>query len=75
MKGRTPLNFVRFLDYAANDLNFLQKVGGGYIFIHRMLLEYFAALPIDGAADSCESLAHVSQAPAELATPINSGGS
>jgi hypothetical protein len=35
---------VRFLDYAAKDLNFLQKVGGGYIFIHRMLLEHFAAM-------------------------------
>jgi hypothetical protein len=44
MKGRSPLNLVRFLDYAAKDLNFLQKVGGGYIFIHRMLLEHFAAM-------------------------------
>jgi hypothetical protein len=42
--GRTPLNYVRFLDYAANELNFLQKVGGGYIFIHRILLEHFAAM-------------------------------
>ena len=41
---RAPLNLVRFLDYAARDLNFLQKVGGGYIFIHRMLLEYFAEM-------------------------------
>jgi hypothetical protein len=24
---------------------FLRKVGGGYIFTHRMLLEYFASLP------------------------------
>lgn len=39
-----PLNFVPFLDYAAKNLNFLQKVGGGYIFIHRMLLEHFAAM-------------------------------
>jgi len=28
------------LDYAADRI-FLQKVGGGYIFIHRMLMEYF----------------------------------
>jgi hypothetical protein len=41
---RAPLNLVRFLDYAARDLNFLQKVGGGYIFIHRMLLEHFATM-------------------------------
>ena len=31
------------LDYAADRI-FLQKVGGGYIFIHRLLLEHFAAL-------------------------------
>jgi len=28
----------------ATDRIFLRKVGGGYIFIHRMLMEYFAAL-------------------------------
>jgi hypothetical protein len=31
------------LDYAAGRI-FLRKVGGGYIFIHRMLMEYFASL-------------------------------
>jgi len=36
-----PLNYVRFLDYCADHL-FLRKVGGGYIFIHRLLLEHFA---------------------------------
>lgn len=35
--------FVRFLNYATR-LIFLQKVGGAYIFIHRLLLEHFAAL-------------------------------
>jgi hypothetical protein len=38
-----PLNYIRFLDYAATRI-FLRKVGGGYVFVHRMLLEYFAAL-------------------------------
>ena len=38
-----PLNYVRFLDYAARRL-FLSKVGGGYIFVHRMLMDYFASL-------------------------------
>jgi hypothetical protein len=42
-KGRTPFRFANFLDYAAR-LVFLQKVGGGYIFIHRLLLEHFAAM-------------------------------
>jgi DNA polymerase III delta prime subunit len=41
--GSAPLNYVRFLDYAAGCI-FLRKVGGGYIFVHRLLLEYFASL-------------------------------
>lgn len=39
--GSFPLNAVRFLDYAAERI-LLRKIGGGYIFIHRLLLEYFA---------------------------------
>ncbi len=41
--GDAPLNYPRFLDHAAK-LILLQKVGGGYIFMHRLLLEHFAAL-------------------------------
>jgi len=41
--GLMPWKFIRFLDYAADRL-FLRNVGGGYIFIHRYLLEHFAAL-------------------------------
>lgn len=41
--GHIPWNYVRFLDHAA-DLIFLRKVGGGYIFVHRLLMEYFASL-------------------------------
>jgi hypothetical protein len=37
----TPIRFIKFLDYCST-LILLKKVGGGYIFIHRMLLEYFA---------------------------------
>jgi hypothetical protein len=37
-----PLKFVTFLDAAAARI-LLHKVGGGYIFIHRMLLEHFAS--------------------------------
>jgi hypothetical protein len=40
--GWTPWNYVKFLDYAADRI-LLRKVGGGYMFIHRTLLEYFAA--------------------------------
>jgi hypothetical protein len=38
-----PLKLVPFLD-AMDERIILRKVGGGYIFIHRYLLEYFAEL-------------------------------
>ena len=38
-----PFKLVKFLDHCAR-LILLKKVGGGYIFIHPMLLEYFAEL-------------------------------
>lgn len=38
--GCTPWCYSRFLDYAAQQV-ILQKLGGGYIFIHRLLLEHF----------------------------------
>lgn len=41
--GYMPLNYIQFLDYAADRI-LLRKVGGGYIFVHRLLLEYFASL-------------------------------
>ena len=40
--GSVPWDYAKFLDHAAERI-LLRKVGGGYIFIHRMLLEYFAA--------------------------------
>jgi len=41
--GYIPWKYVRFLDYAAEHI-LLRKVGGGYIFIHRLLQDYFASL-------------------------------
>ncbi|MEW6495595.1 MAG: AAA-like domain-containing protein [Cyanobacteriota bacterium] len=41
--GCIPWNYARFLNYATERI-FLQKVGGGYIFIHRLLLEHFAQM-------------------------------
>ncbi|HBE33690.1 MAG TPA: hypothetical protein DD990_20830 [Cyanobacteria bacterium UBA11368] len=41
--GCIPWNYSRFLDYATERI-FLQKVGGGYIFVHRLLLEHFAQM-------------------------------
>lgn len=43
-RGYIPWNYARFLDYATERI-FLRKVGGGYIFMHRMLLEHFAQIP------------------------------
>ena len=39
---QTPRDLVRFLDHCV-ELDFLRRVGGGYVFIHRYLLEYFGA--------------------------------
>jgi hypothetical protein len=44
ISGYIPRNFVLFLEHSAK-LILLRKVGGGYIFIHRLLLDYFADLP------------------------------
>ncbi len=38
-----PIRLISFLDAMAERI-ILRKVGGGYIFIHRYLLEYFAGL-------------------------------
>ena len=36
-----PWNYARFLDYAS-ERRLMKKVGGGYVFYHRMLMEHFA---------------------------------
>jgi hypothetical protein len=48
--GSTPWNYVRFLDHAAERI-LLRKVGGGYVFLHRMLLEYFAARYVESPVE------------------------
>ncbi|MGK7940907.1 MAG: CHAT domain-containing protein [Crocosphaera sp.] len=45
-QGDSPLNYANFLNYATERL-FMYKVGGGYIFIHRMLMEHFANMKLD----------------------------
>ncbi|MBK7564847.1 MAG: hypothetical protein IPI21_11415 [Propionivibrio sp.] len=42
LSGRTPLRLIRYLDSAVK-IRLLRRIGGGYAFIHRALLEYFAA--------------------------------
>jgi serine/threonine protein kinase/GTPase SAR1 family protein len=41
--GSVPLNLLHLLEDATTCI-LLHKVGGGYLFIHRFLLEYFASL-------------------------------
>jgi len=43
--GWSPWNYTNFLNYSTNSI-LLQRIGGGYIFTHRSLLEHFASLPI-----------------------------
>jgi hypothetical protein len=43
--GWSPWNYAKFLNYSVNSV-LLQRIGGGYIFVHRSLLEHFASLPI-----------------------------
>lgn len=45
--GAVPPRYECFLDFAADHV-LLQRVGGGYRFIHALLLDYFAALPASG---------------------------
>jgi hypothetical protein len=46
-----PRRYVDFLNYVAERL-FLRRVGGGYIFIHRLLQEYFATMYLPERGDS-----------------------
>jgi eukaryotic-like serine/threonine-protein kinase len=45
--GYLSLRLVPFLDYCADRI-FLRKVGGEYIFVHRLLMEHFASLSTEG---------------------------
>ena len=41
-----PLDYVNFLEYAVDRI-FLKRVGGGYVFIHGLLMDYFATIEQD----------------------------
>ena len=43
VEGFIPWNYARFLDFTSGRL-LMKKVGGGYVFFHRMLLEHFAQM-------------------------------
>ncbi|MBN1148994.1 MAG: NACHT domain-containing protein [Anaerolineales bacterium] len=42
-QGCMPWDYVTFLDFTTERI-FLRKVGGGYMFIHRLLMEHFAEM-------------------------------
>lgn len=44
--GFARRRYIDFLDYAVECL-FLRRIGGDYIFVHRLLLDYFAAVELD----------------------------
>jgi hypothetical protein len=59
LKGHTPRDYIQFLDYASQRI-FLRKVGGGYMFVHRLLLDYFAMPDEDAMAYYTRAIAHYS---------------
>ena len=65
--GYMSWNSIRFLDYAAERI-LLCKIGGGYMFSHRLLLDYFVT------CDTISASGHEPLAQAqELASPISHG--
>jgi DNA polymerase III delta prime subunit len=44
--GYTPWNYARFLDYCTERM-LLQRVGGRYRFIHKLLQDHFAQMPLE----------------------------
>lgn len=51
-----PFLYVQFLEHAKNIL-FLQRVGGGYVFRHQLLMEHFAGM--DGLGSESNSIDEV----------------
>lgn len=43
-QGHVPKDLLGFLDYADSHI-LLRRTGGGYTFVHRLVLEYFATSP------------------------------
>jgi MFS family permease len=46
LKRLMPWKYEDFLDHCV-DLIFLRRVGGGYIFVHRLLMEHFAEMYVE----------------------------
>lgn len=48
--GHIPWNLIDFLNNATYRI-FIRRVGGGYIFIHRMLMEHFAEMELEAEGE------------------------
>jgi hypothetical protein len=46
INNNIPWKMIPFLNHCV-DLIFLRRVGGGYIFVHRLLMEHFAAMYVE----------------------------
>jgi hypothetical protein len=69
-----PLNLVRFLDFCDERL-ILKRVGGSYVFFHRLLLDYFATLPVLSRDCSLDQAAEeIAARKRRLLLPINRAG-
>jgi hypothetical protein len=64
LSGATPRDYVVFLDGAVAR-GFLRRVGGAYLFWHRALQEYFAALPPDSLQPDPPAAGQYTQASAK----------
>lgn len=60
--GSIPRRLDPFLEYATQRI-FLRRVGGGYIFIHRLLLEHFAAQYIPPDTPASTAAGHTRRVP------------
>jgi hypothetical protein len=56
LNGFAPRDYLGFLDFADSRI-LLRKVGGGYMFIHRMLLEWFAERYVEQGTKPCNEVA------------------
>lgn len=62
--GFMPWRMVAFLDHCTERV-LLRRVGGGYVFIHRLLLEYIAGLNKGRKVDVCKAEAPTEQGTGE----------
>jgi hypothetical protein len=53
--GALPLDLVAFLDHGVERI-LLRKVGGGYIFVHRLLMEHVADQSTEQGTDRATSI-------------------